>query len=196
MLTPPTLPKPAHEFDRVAFAGPMCSGKTTLADILVNDYDYVKVSFAGLLKQTAKTLYGVVEKNNEGRKLLQELADDLKKWDANLFTTHLLLDIEDYITEGEIKFVLDDLRFQHEFDALKNAGFTIVGTKCRDDVRLQRIAKLYPDTDPSRFEHPSERGWETMNMDYWVDTTGLHAEQFIRHIALKSQETELQHVAV
>lgn len=171
----PQLPAPLHTLDRIAFAGPMCSGKTTLASILRDDYFYTKVAFAGLLKQLAAQLYGVVEKNNEGRKLLQELADDLKKWDPNLFTTHLLLSIEDYINDDlphtGRRFVLDDLRFQHEFDALKKNGFTIIGVSCNEEVRQARIKKLYPDTDPARFGHVSEQEWKNMNFDYWIDNT-------------------------
>lgn len=171
----PQLPPPLHTLDRVAFAGPMCSGKTTLATVLADDYDYTKVGFATLLKDIATELYGVVEKNNEGRKLLQEFADDLKKWDANLFTTHLLMEVEGYMYDDlphtGRRFVLDDLRFQHEFDALKRNGFTIIGVACEEEVRQARIRKLYPDTDPARFNHVSEQEWQNMNFDYWIDNT-------------------------
>lgn len=165
MLKPPILPAPAGEWDRIAFAGPMCSGKTTLATRLALHEGYTKVAFAGLLKETAAKLYGVVNKDNEGRKLLQELADDLKKWDRNLFTTHLLFTVEDYINNGRTRFVLDDLRFVAEEYALRTAGFKIILVTCNEDMRQARIRQLYPDTDPARFEHPSETGWKSMYPD-------------------------------
>lgn len=189
VLKQPRLVDPDHPMDRIAFAGPMCAGKTTLANVLVEDFHYTKVNFAGLLKRVASDLYGVVNKDNEGRKLLQELADDLKKWDPNLFTTHLLLDVDHYIIDGHKTFVLDDLRFQHEYEALKRNGFTIIGVACREDIRMDRIFSLYPDTDPSRFDHPSETGWKKMYMDYWIDNTGPAGEIELHDLIIGSVGT-------
>lgn len=186
-LKQPTLPEPKHPLDRVAFAGPMCSGKTTLANVLVEDFGYHRVNFAGLLKKTVKKLYGVVNKNDEGRQLLQEFADDLKKWDPNLFTTHLLIDIEERILQDNYEtFVVDDLRFKHEYEALKKNGFTIVGVACREDERMKRIFSLYPDTNESRLLHPSEIGWKEMKMDYWIDNTGPSGETSVHDLIMGS----------
>lgn len=179
MLKQPTLPDPKFPLERIAFAGPMCSGKTTLANFLVEDYHYNRVNFARLLKETAAKLYGAVSKDDEGRKLLQEFADDLKKWDPNLFTTHLLLDVQKFQRDVLPLVVLDDLRFKHEYDALKKNGFTIIGVHCQEDVRMERIRNLYPDTDPARFTHPSETGWKEMNMDYWVDNTDFGGQVWL-----------------
>lgn len=176
VLIPNKLPPPITPLERIAFAGPMCSGKTTLANILVSDYGYTKISFADKLKEIAVKLYGPIEKNNQGRKLLQELADDLKKWDPNLFTTHFLRAVEGYLYDYDnqpVRIVVDDLRFFHEFQLLKANGFTVVGVLCDEPVRLTRIFSLYPDTDPARFEHPSEQGWKEMKMDYWINNNGI-----------------------
>lgn len=188
-LKQPTLPEPKHPLDRVAFAGPMCSGKTTLANVLVEDFGYTKANFAGLLKRTVETLYGVVNKDNEGRRILQEFADDLKKWDPYLFTTHLLLEIDGYIKDGIDLIVIDDLRFKHEYEALKKNGFIIIGVACREDERLRRIFSLYPDTDEKRFLHPSEFGWKEMNMDYWIDNTGPSGEFEVHDLIIGSVGT-------
>ena len=42
---------------KVAFAGKMQVGKTTSADYLVQKYGFVKLSFAGKLKEIAKDLW-------------------------------------------------------------------------------------------------------------------------------------------
>jgi dephospho-CoA kinase len=174
--TAPSLAPPEYPLERIAFAGPMCSGKTYLANILVEKYDYRKTCFAKLLKEVAEKLYGPINKDNIGRKILQELSDDLKKWDVNLFMTHLMIELGGYIREQNCLFVVDDLRYLVEFDLLKKNGFTIIGVACSESVRLGRIFSLYPDTLPDRFVHPSETEWRKMNMDYWIDNTGIGGE--------------------
>lgn len=173
MKIPPKLSLPNHPFDRIAFAGPMCSGKTTLADVLVDNFGYQKLSFSRLLKETAENLYGTVQKNNEGRKMLQEFSDDLKRWDKNLFITQLLLDADMYISKRVTKIVVDDLRYMTEYKELKKQHFTIIGVHCTERIRHNRIFSLYPDTDASRFSHPSETEWQKMEMDYWIDNTNI-----------------------
>jgi uridine kinase len=186
VLKQPNLLKPEHPLDRIAFAGPMCSGKTTLANVLVDDFSYSKASFARLLKDTATMLYGPMTKNNESRKILQEMSDDLKKWDKDLFITHLLLDIEDYTKSGHRTVVVDDLRYKQEYEVLKNNGFTIIGVGCREDERLRRIYSLYPDTEAERFTHVSEVEWRDMKMDYWIDNTGPSGEVYIHNLLVGS----------
>lgn len=171
MIERPKLTRPRYKMDRIAFAGPMCVGKTSLANVLVDNAGYSKASFAEKLKGIAYSLYGEIEKNNEGRKLLQELADDLKKWDSELFVKHLLLRVQNLEKNGYHKIVVDDLRFPSEEVALRKAGFFIVGVTCNEDVRRERIMRLYPDTDPAREQHLSERGWTIMEFDYTIDST-------------------------
>lgn len=172
-LPMPKLPMPLHKFDRIAFAGPMCVGKTTLAVSLLNTFDglYTKISFADKLKALAYSLYGVQGKDNQSRKLLQELADDLKKWDSELIIKHLLLEAQKSIEHGYTKIVIDDVRFKAEEVALHLNGFVVISITCDEAVRQDRIRRLYPDIDPARFAHPSEYGWQGMEMDYKIDST-------------------------
>lgn len=167
ILKKPRLHRPKNRMDRIAFAGPMCVGKTALAKSL-EEKGYKKLAFADKLKAISYDLYGLQGKNNFTRKLLQELADDLKKWDKELFIKHLLLQVEHQINNGFEKLVVDDLRFPAEAKALKENGFIIVGVTCDENIRLNRIKRLYPDTESSRMEHPSEKGWQQMKFDYEI----------------------------
>ena len=141
--------------------------------------------FAGKLKEIANDLYGTIEKNNEGRRILQELADDLKKWDPLLFTNYLKRQMAEYILyEGveNARIVVDDMRFMHEFEALKESGFTIIGVTCDEDIRRGRIQQLYPDTEDARMEHGSETGWKDMPFDYWIKNNGYDGIVGLRDI--------------
>lgn len=189
------------EFDygmpMVAFIGPMASGKTTAAQNLFPKYE--KLSLAGPLKKTAKEYYGVTGKTNEERQILQELADDLKKWDNDVFTKRLLWEAHNLLHDSHVKYyneyegkelplieklpiVVDDLRFKHEADDLKRYGFILVRVFVPDDVRFARIAEKYPDTDPSRFEHKSEKDWKNITPDYTILGDGTEAVTHLREV--------------
>src|SRR5690348_15858299 len=101
------------EVRMVSFFGAMGSGKTYSADTLFPRYE--KFSLAAPLKATAREYYGVTGKSNDERKILQELADDLKKWDNDVFTKRLLWSVTEYLNSGAKKpIVIDDMRFTHE----------------------------------------------------------------------------------
>ena len=156
---------------RVAFVGPMCSGKTYAADNLFNRGQ--KFSLAAPLKETAREYYGVTGKTNDERKILQELADDLKKWDNDIFTKRLLWAVYGFYASGNKRNVIvDDMRFTHEARDLKEHGFTIVRVTVPESVRLHRIGLKYPDTDPARFEHASEQDWHNIIADYVIAGDG------------------------
>lgn len=166
-LPQPKLPKSENSMDRIAFAGPMCVGKTYLAKGLELQ-GYYRLSFANLLKSLAYNLYGIQNKDNISRKLLQEFADDLKKWDKNLFITYLLSQAKKEIDSGYTRLVVDDLRFITEEDALRKNGFTIINVTCDEKIRLNRIKRLYPDMEESRMHHASESNFKLMVFDHTI----------------------------
>jgi hypothetical protein len=184
----PQLQEPHSPFERIAFAGPMCTGKTTLANILVNEFGYYRMAFADKLKEAVLQLFGPFEKDDSGRKMLQEFSADIKKWDSQIWIRHLLETAEkmlydyDYGYGGRAKIVVDDLRFMEEYEALKKNGFVIIGLSMQEDPRWERIQRHYPDTHPDRLLHDSEQGWKQMTMDYWITTNNETAFDTLRGI--------------
>lgn len=169
---------------RVAFVGPMCSGKTFAAENLFPEYK--RFSLAGPLKATALEYYGVKGKTNEERQILQELADDIKKWDNDVFTKRLLWGVYDYFThEQTLPVVVDDMRFVHEADHMREHGFTIVRVLVPEEVRQARIAEKYPDTDPARFNHPSEKQYKDIKPHFTISGNGMEGLSNLREILLR-----------
>lgn len=156
---------------QIAFFGPMGSGKTFAAQNLFSDF--VKFSLAGPLKQTAADYYNVTGKSNDERQILQELADDLKKWDNDVFTKRLLWSIH-YFRQagGKGPAIIDDLRFIHEANDLRRYGFLLIRVYVDEEVRLARIAEKYPDTNPARFQHASEKQWKDIKPDFTIHGEG------------------------
>ena len=170
-----------YNVPKVSFFGPMASGKTYSASNLFKRYE--RFSLAGPLKETAREYYGVTGKTNDERKILQELADDIKKWDNDVFTKRLLWSVYDYLRNGNKKpIVIDDMRFAHEAKDLRDHGFTLVRVEVPESVRMARIKEKYPDTDPARFEHASETEWRRIIPDYVISGDG---ELDLRALRLK-----------
>lgn len=157
---------------RVAFMGPMCSGKTYCANHLVNNWGYRKLGFADKLKALAYDLYGLQGKDGEARQLLQLLADDLKKYDKDVFVKHLLYHAKQYENEA---IVVDDLRFKVEADALRKNGFIIIKTICDEPTRRERIARLYPTAPQDALGHRSEQEWTTIRYDKFIVSEDINA---------------------
>lgn len=158
----------------VAIVGQFGSGKTTLANHLIENHGYTRVSFAARLKEVAAAVYGdggPIEKPRiylatslqdvtrpiTGRMLLQELGQSVKVLDRDFWIKWLAADIRAG-KYGVGPFVIDDCRFPYEADFLRDEmGFTVVRLDVPEAVRFARYEALYGYA-PSEAEinHPSE----------------------------------------
>jgi AAA domain len=142
---------------RLAFYGPMCSGKTECANYLVRNYGYTRLSLADKLKAIAYELYGIQGKDGDNRRIIQELGDSLRSFDDDVFTKYTLATIGKNYPYSKI--VIDDLRLPQEANLLKRNGFYLVQVQCPDDTRLARVRSLYPSVPQDRQSHPTETAW-------------------------------------
>jgi len=142
----------------MAFSGKMQVGKTTSADYLVQKYGFIKLSFAGKLKEIAKDLWPEqFECGQKPRKLLQDLGMKMREIDQDVWVNYVLRIVRSLPKESNI--VIDDLRFMNEYKALKNEGFFV--------VRILREVPPSPLDDP-----PSEKEVEQMPYDLLLLNTG------------------------
>lgn len=187
MLPMPKLSK-RERGDRVAFYGPMCSGKTWCANYLTNHHpNWAKVSFADRLKSLAYEFYGITGKDGNNRTILQQLGQDIRKHDPNIWINLTLRRIQN-LEIASVKYppniVIDDLRYTNEAEFLKRNGFILVQCTVPEDIRQDRISKLYPNTDSNNLSHASEQEWANIPADYVVSctdpvTTGAFLEKYI-----------------
>jgi Holliday junction resolvasome RuvABC ATP-dependent DNA helicase subunit len=108
---------------RVAFFGPMCVGKTWCANILANELDFEKLSFATAVKGTAKKLFGVTTKSAESRRVLQIVGEKMREIDPNVWINQVVNTVNDH---PNVDYVVDDLRYVNEAEALRALGFTLI----------------------------------------------------------------------
>jgi len=142
---------------RISFSGKMQVGKTTSADYLVKKYGFVKLSFAGKLKEIAHDLFPEqFEIDEKPRKLLQDLSIKMRETDEDVWARYVIRKVESLQKESNV--AIDDRRFLNEYKALKNERFFVV-----------RIIRNVP---PSPFSnHQSETEVEEIPFDWVIYNT-------------------------
>ena len=171
----------------IAITGRMAAGKSTISNELVEEHGFYRASFAANLKDIAARVYGgglPVEKGDlywvsddstgkpeqvSGREILQRLGQSVKSLDRLFWVRWLLQDL----SADDGPFVLDDMRFDYEAQALRDAGWLIVKVEVPTTVRFQRYYELYGrfPTDAEE-DHPSETGVDHIVPDLWVPGDG------------------------
>tara|TARA_Y100000817_G_scaffold313124_1_gene308495 strand:- start:2561 stop:3064 length:504 start_codon:yes stop_codon:yes gene_type:complete len=140
---------------KIAIYGPMCSGKTTISNIIKDiNSDYQIFSFGQKIKDLAVELFSMEGKN---RSLLIGIASKLREIDEDVWVKYVM----DQVTDLE-NCIIDDLRFQNELNAL--TGWTIICLNTPKEIRIQRIKELYPDNWQDHIQ----------NMDHISETDTLN----------------------
>jgi len=130
MVTYNNLPK------IIGFSGKIGSGKTTLAQILCNEYPYTKASFADPLKYIVQYLYDLEHNQLYGNKkeiidtrygvtpryLLQYIGTNLfRNWDKNFW-----VNVFERKYANQELLVLDDVRFENEAHIIHQMGGIVI----------------------------------------------------------------------
>ena len=142
---------------KIAIYGPMCSGKSTIASIIQeNNSDYEIFSFGQKIKDLAKELFNMKHKD---RSLLINIADKMRDIDPDVWINYLIRQTKDHS-----HCIVDDLRYQNEYEALSKAGFKIIQLTIDPKTQEERIKKVYPKNYQDHLnnrDHLSERnGYE------------------------------------
>ncbi len=148
---------------KVAFCGAMGSGKTFASNLIKTQCDVSVVSIAKPIKEI------VMDMGHKGRSAHIMVGTVGRQIDNNVWVDKLMERITAYETAGKNNLVVDDVRFQNEAKALKEAGFTIVYLNTPWHVRYQRIRERTDDLTQhvKWFAHPSETAPEKIDRKYF-----------------------------
>jgi len=123
---------------KIAIIGKMCSGKSTLAQkIKLIDNRYEIFSFGQKVKDIAIDLFGMKEKN---RNLLIDIGMKMREIDPDIWVKYIIEK-----TKHNEFCIIDDVRFQNEYDYLIQNNFKIIYLDIFREHQIERITKLYPD---------------------------------------------------
>ena len=139
----------------IGIAGKKRSGKDTISDYLIDNYNFIKYGFADPIKDITKIIFGFSEEqlygsqkdiidpfwNIKPRDFFQKFGTDYGQF---ILPEHLpeIFDNENKRTlwvkifqkwylnkkskKPEIKIIINDVRFEHEFDMIKSLGGYII----------------------------------------------------------------------
>jgi adenylate kinase family enzyme len=149
---------------KIAFMGNMQAGKSTCADYLETIYGLSTVSFADRLKLNLIDIgmdpdHAFGKKTDLSRSLMQIYGEYMRSIDKEHWVKYVLSSIaegEEYCAEG---FVIDDLRFVNEADALREEGFVIVKVVKYEDTLMCTTFNT---------QHVSENEWRDIEYDYSI----------------------------
>ena len=145
---------------KIAVYGPMCSGKTTVANIIQElDNRYEIYSFGQKIKDLASELFDMEGKN---RSLLINIADKMREIDEDVWAKYIIKQ-----TQHKEHCLIDDLRFQNELDHLH--GWKIICLTTPKEIRLQRLKKLYPENYEDHIKNMSHKS-ETDTLKFPSET--------------------------
>jgi hypothetical protein len=178
----------------VGVSGLIGSGKDTVAEYLVNNKNYHRISMAGILKDTASVLFGwdreVLEgKTPESRKE-REVVDTfwserlgfefspriaLQLLGTDIFRNNFHEDIWVIAAErgivGKENVVISDIRFANEAKMIKRLNGKLWRVKRGEEPEWWGAAKNNKDIMESKFKHIhySEWAWANINFDSVIE---------------------------
>jgi len=132
---------------KIAIAGKMGSGKSWIANLLVNEYGFYKTSFAKRVKELVVELFDTHEKNRE---LLIKFASCMRQIDSEVWIRQTLKDID---SQKNQHVVIDDLRLGNEYRELKKQGWFFIKLNIDEEMRVQRIKDTYLNDSESHLKH-------------------------------------------
>jgi hypothetical protein len=160
----------------IGLTGYKRSGKDTIGNYLVNNYNFTRIAFADTLKEACKIIFGFTDEQVYGDDL-KEINDEywqhtprdiLQKVGSELFRNRLpeicnnisddiwIRSVEkkilDLVENGHTKFIITDIRYQNEIDFIKKLNGVL--------WKVKRPVNLHNDT------HESESNIDKFIGDY------------------------------
>ena len=180
----------------IMFVSGACGGKTTYANILVEHYNFKRISLAdpireleagvdggdltelvsryftpvnGEMLQILKEAKDIPREQPKPRRRLQFIGTEggRKRIGPNIWINILKKRLSESL---DTNWVLDDCRFVNEYEALKE-DFITIKIIMDKETQLKRLLTLYPDFDPKALEHASEKEIELINPKLTISGT-------------------------
>ena len=122
---------------KIAITGKMCSGKSTLAQIIKETNDQYQIySLGQKVKDVAKDLFNMTEKD---RTLLTSIGTKMREINSEVWINYLIEQ-----TKEKTHCIVDDLRYQNEYEALTKNGYKIIQLVIDPKIQEKRIKQVYP----------------------------------------------------
>lgn len=130
----------------IGFSGKAGAGKTTLAEFLIDEFHFKKLSFAKAVKEHGIKYFGLTEEDIKKkppvtRQILQGIGNYIREEFDKDYWINSLEPNPVYLLDNGISVVIDDVRFKNEADYIKKMGGIM--------IRIERPGV-------KKMNHPSE----------------------------------------
>ena len=173
---------------KIAIAGQMASGKTTLADQLqteLEDLDYrvARHSLASKVKQIGSDLFGMTEKD---RPLLQKIGMKMREIRPAVWIEYVNRSIEkDLAADKYDVAIVDDVRFINEANFFNDNEWQVIRLRIDEDLQQARLQKTYEDWEVhwNNREDPSETEViQIPDESLWMDIIAHDSDDALIHV--------------
>jgi hypothetical protein len=142
----------------VGVSGKQRVGKDTAGHYLEVKYGFRRIAFADVLKRYARKFGWNGQKDEAGRKFLQDLGMVIRTYSPGFWIAQALKQIEREKKAGYEDFVITDLRFRNEVAAIKEEAGIVVRLWSKDEITTDL--------------HPSETELDDMIVvDYKIESS-------------------------
>ncbi len=177
----------------ILIGGRAGEGKSTFAafcgDYLLKDLDIssVVVPFAAKVKDTAFEMGWDGNKDEKGRKLLQEIGRIGREYDIDLWANHAIEYIKDCDAQGFEYYFIDDWRFPNEAKAVKDHFHPVVLVRMRRPEEYHTLFGTAMYNDVSEASLPDEDSYYdyVINNNKSLDDLKAKAKEFVDEILKK-----------
>ena len=147
--------------NKIALSARSGSGKTTIAEYLVNKHGYTRCSTGAACRDVCNRLFG-----EESKAILNKVTDALKAVDPDVWLRAALSS-----NEEDTPVVFDSMRFASDYAFLKNLGFEMWRVKAPLSIRLVRMGRRGQFVRPEDDEHRAETELDRHQFDRFVDNS-------------------------
>lgn len=147
-------------YPRIGFVSLMGGGKSNHSKYLAQQFGFQHISIAEPIKVIARGIAPSLginpEDKSQMRPLLQEIGAQGREYDPDIWVNLMIAKHSLWDTTKGMPYVVDDVRFPNEGEALRSVGFHIIRLSASEEARKARILKRDGVVDPAVFEHVTE----------------------------------------
>lgn len=162
------------QYPCLVLIGKAGAGKSTVAKLAVQHYEYTHLSFAHPLKVMCGT--------TDDRAKLQFVGQSLRNLTDGEGWVRLLLAERDKLGYNEKRrVVIDDCRYVNELATLMGEGFVPVRVHASEETRLDRLRRNGRLGNPLELEHRSERELDGIEVQHNIENEYDTTEEELTH---------------